>query len=269
MSALLDVLTFKEIAPDVFEGRTSRDGWYTVFGGQLIGQALRAATLTVEPDRLPHSLHSYFLRAATFDTPILFKVDRDREGATFNSRRVMGYQNDKPIISLSASFHVEEPGEVRDLAMPDVPPPETLASLPAKDTPVRGMEVKPIDGCQLWENVGPPAGSMWFRFTDISAQDRTLTRCLIAYASDLFLINSVIRPHRDRMGEKTVVTSLDHSLWIHDDAPTGEWMLHTHRSPWATGARGLSCGDIFARDGRHLASTAQEILMRLGGSGKA
>ncbi len=264
MSEILNVLTLAEKGQGEYEGTTNRDGMFTVFGGQLMAQALRAASLTVDGGRPPHSLHVYFIAAGAFDTEIRFKVLRDRDGKAFSTRRVEAYQGDRLILILAASFSEDGGGVTRVPAMPDLPGPDNFVSLPAKESPTSAAEVRPIDGCVLWEDVGPPKGAMWVRCLDDKIEDQSLNRCVIAYASDLFFPNPSIRPHRDQMGKNTLVTSLDHSLWMHGEIDASEWLLFVHDSPWLTEGRGLSRGDIYTQDGRHIASMTQQILFRPG-----
>jgi acyl-CoA thioesterase-2 len=278
MNELIGALTLKEVGPDLFEGRTSHDGWFTLFGGQVIAQALSAATLTVSPDRPVHSLHAYFLRGGAFDTPIRAEVSRDRDGGSFSSRRVVIHQNDKPILTMLASFHAPEPGFTRQPVMPDVPGPEELISLEgtqrvaAERAPetmresmtrrITALDVRPITGCQPFQREdGPAEQAMWFRCLDMPAE-QSWHRTLLAYASDLFLVNACIGPHRSQLTKGAHVASLDHGLWIHGDVNVEDWLLYVSDSPSAGQGRGMNRGHIFARDGRLVATTTQEGLMR-------
>ncbi|RVT92670.1 acyl-CoA thioesterase [Sphingomonas crocodyli] len=279
MNELIGALTMNAVGPDLFEGRTTNDGWFTLFGGQVIAQALSAATLTVPADRPVHSLHAYFLRGGAFDTPIKVEVARDRDGGAFSSRRVVVHQNDKPILTMMASFHAPEPGSWRQPEMPDVPPPEALPSLEdvqraaAEQAPesmresmlrrITSIDVHPITGCQPFQREdGPAEQAMWFRCRDVPA-DQSWHRILLAYASDLFLVNACIGPHRSRLKKGAHVASLDHGLWIHQDVNIEDWLLYVSDSASAGQGRGMNRGHIFSRDGRLIATTTQEGLMRL------
>jgi acyl-CoA thioesterase-2 len=276
MTTLFEILTLEEVAPDLFRGRNGSDGWRSVFGGQVLGQALAAASLTVGEDRPAHSLHAYFLRGGAFDQPIFYQVERERDGRRFSSRRVVASQNDRPIFTLSASFHAGEPGVERWEPMPDVPMPEDLptiqdliASAPggsqmarAIQRPVELIEVRTVDGyIPLAPVPGPAAGMFWFRASDVSSGSPALDRAALAYASDLFLLSVLIRPHRDTIASGDT-TSLDHALWFHEGFRADEWMLYVQSSARSGHGRGMAGGRIYTRDGRHVATVVQEGLIR-------
>ncbi len=277
MKAIADLFALHEDEPDRFIAPNGKGGWFSLFGGQLVAQALEAASRTVGDDRLAHSLHAYFLRPGAFDVPITLAVERERDGGAFSTRRVVLSQNGKPILSLLASYHTSETGPARDAAtMPDVPAPETLDATedasadygrdPSEPSPLTYLEVRPIEACRPFEvrPPEPPHGMMWVRARDPGAAGASLQRTILAYMSDLFLISVALQPHRGDMRKGAMVASLDHTLWIHAQPDVGDWLLYVQESPWAAGGRTLCKGTLFARDGRHIATVVQEGLLRLG-----
>jgi len=251
-----------------------------VFGGQVLGQALSAAQQTVEPSRAAHSLHAYFLRAGDIDAPIVYSVERTRDGGTFSSRRVVAIQHGQPILNGSISFQIEESGFEHQTAMPEVPapediapmqplPPDKLAKLPEKLQRWLGLEA-PIEFRHVWPqdklhpSKRPPYQHIWFRVAAPVGDSDALHRALLAYASDFNLIGTATLPHGISYYTHNVqMASLDHALWFHRPFRVDEWLLYSFDSPTAQGARGLARGQIFSRDGRLVASTAQEGLIRL------
>ncbi len=277
MEMISDMFALHEEATDHFTAPSGKGGWLSLFGGQLIAQALAAASKTVGDDRLAHSLHAYFLRPGVFDTPITLAVERERDGGAFSSRRVVASQNGKPILSLLASYHTTETGPTRDQAtMPDVPDPESLETIvdaaadygrdPSEPSPLTYLEVRPVEACRPFEvrPPEPPRGMMWVRVRNSGSTDASLHRNMLAYVSDLFLISTALQPHRAELGKGVMVASLDHALWIHRQPDVDEWMLYVQESPWADSGRTMCRGSIFARDGRHIATVVQEGLLRLG-----
>jgi len=276
MTGLNELLQPRPIAEDRYRVVAGKTGWRRLYGGQVVAQALAAACLTVDRDRPCHSLHAYFLRPGAFDTPIDLEVSRDRDGRSFSARRVVASQNGAPILTMLASFHVDEAGLAHDSdRMPDVPEPEGLPTIadkarargrePPKLNMLDHIDVRPIAGGIPYDPDYTEATAMfWFRFPEALPDDPVTNQLLLAYASDLFVLNTAVQPHRSAMTADVAVASLDHSIWFHSDAPCGQWMLYVQESPWAGRARGLGRGYIFARDGRHLASVAQEGLIRLG-----
>lgn len=277
MQAISDLFALREDGPDRFVAPNGKGGWHSLFGGQLVAQALEAASRTVGDDRLAHSLHAYFLRPGAFDVPIYLVVERERDGGSFSSRRVIVSQGGKPILSLIASYHSEETGPARDIeTMPDVPDPDTLESTgdaaadygrdPSEPSPLTYLEVRPIEACRPFEKrpPEPPQGIMWVRARDVGGANASLQRSLLTYVSDLFLISVALQPHRGEMRKGAMVASLDHALWIHAQPDVGEWLLYVQDSPWAGSGRTMCRGSIFARDGRHIATVVQEGLLRLG-----
>jgi acyl-CoA thioesterase-2 len=287
LAALIRQLDLERLEANLFRGQSRDLGGRSVFGGQVIGQALAAAERTVE-GRTPHSLHAYFLLPGDVAAPIVYEVDRIRDGRSFSARRVQAIQHGRPILSTIASFQVEEPGLEHASPMPEAPPPESLTSsdvlreqwLAEAEGPVHprvvealrlpsAIEFRPVDSQNmLHPKVGPPRQAYWFRAVDRVPDDPWLHRCLLAYASDATLIGAALRPHaRSWYQESMIVASLDHALWFHRPARVDEWLFYVQDSPSAQGARGLARGTIYDRGGRLVASVAQEGLMREVGGG--
>lgn len=278
LADLLDILKLERIETNLFRGASHDIGNPQVFGGQVLGQALMAATTTVD-DRIVHSLHAYFLRAGDFNLPIVYEVDRSRDGASFSSRRVVAIQNGQQIFHMSASFQVPEEGLEHQIRMPpDVPMPESLTQRSdwARDPRlsdrqrkffdrVRPFDFRPVDMERLLDgHPKEPHMNVWFRATDRIADGEALHRCVLAYVSDYYLLMAATLPHGIAFpGDTLRFASIDHAMWFHRTVRVDEWLLYSIDSPSSSGARGLSRGSIFTRDGRLVASTAQEGLMRV------
>ena len=242
----------------------------------MLGQALVAASRTVE-GRQVHSLHAYFLRRGDLSVPIVFEVDRSRDGGSFTSRRVVAIQHGQPILTMSASFQEAEPGLDHQSPMPDAPPPESLRDLaeleaeviermPNKVTgyfrnqrPFEFRAVSPDD--YLTRDKRPARRLVWFRVTGQLPEDQALHRCLLTYVSDFHLLATATMPHGVNFLELQVA-SIDHAIWFHRDLRVDDWLLYAIESPSASGARGFSRGSIYARNGALVASVAQEGLIR-------
>jgi acyl-CoA thioesterase II len=279
LAELLQLLELERLEINLFRG-TSRDiGSAQVFGGQVLGQALRAAYATTE-GREVHSLHAYFLRRGDFNAPIVYEVDRSRDGHSFSSRRVVAIQHGEQIFHMSASFQEPEAGLEHQLPMPDVPPPEALPDLreaiesqhpplPAavkrftgRDSPFEFRSVQALDFLKPVRD--EPRQDVWFRTVDRLGDDEQQHRCLLAYVSDYYLIGTAMRPHGYTMASPgMVVASIDHAMWFHRPMRVDDWLLYSMESPSASGARGFARASLFARDGRLVASTAQEGLLRV------
>ncbi len=279
IETLLSILDLEPLEHNLFRGRSPQVGWQRVFGGQVIGQALVAAARTVE-GRSAHSLHCYFMRPGDPKVPIIYEVDRIRDGKSFTTRRVVAIQHGKAIFSMSASFQVAESGLDHQIAMPDVPAPEDLPSeadlksLYLKDAPEkvraywereRPIELRPAD---LRHYVSreklAPAQNVWIKATGRLPDDPEIHRCVLAYASDMTLLDTSLFAHGRMIFDRDLqVASLDHSLWIHRPFRADEWLLYAEDSPSASGARGFNRGSLFNRDGTLVASVAQEGLIRL------
>ena len=281
LQALIGQLDLEPLEVNLFRGQ-SKDLWGPrVFGGQVIGQALVAAERTIE-GRIPHSLHAYFLLPGDSDAPIVYQVERIRDGKSFSARRVQAVQHGRPILSLIASFQAPEPGFEHAAPMPDVPPPEGLrpstelnerwlAAAGPVPAQVRdailapsAIEFRPIEPQNPLEpSPREPRQATWFRAVDRMPDDPRLHRCVLAYASDYQLVGTALRPHgRSWFQRSMIVASLDHALWFHRPARIDDWLLYVMDSPSAQGARGLARGMVFDRGGRLVASVAQEGLMR-------
>ncbi|MEO8804260.1 MAG: acyl-CoA thioesterase II [Rudaea sp.] len=277
---LIDLLQLERIEENLFRGQSRDIGTRYVFGGQVVGQALSAAQRTVDPSRSVHSLHAYFLRAGDIEAPIVYEVDRARDGKSFSVRRLVAIQHGQQIFNFSASFQVDEAGVEHQMPMPDVPPPEEIAPLPpvpaselanlppklqrwlAKKGPFEFRHVQPRN--ELNPVKRPPFQQIWFRLIDRAPDDPALHRAMLAYASDFHLIGTATLPHGISYLQHNVqMASLDHAIWFHRPFRVDEWLLYACDSPSAQGARGLTRGMIFTRDGRLVASTAQEGLLRL------
>lgn len=277
---LIDLLQLERIEENLFRGQSRDIGTRYVFGGQVLGQALSAAQRTVDPDRSVHSLHAYFLRAGDIEAPIVYDVDRARDGKSFSVRRVVAIQHGQPIFNFSASFQVSEPGVEHQMSMPQVPAPEEitpreplsaaeLANLPVKlqrwlsrKGPFEFRHVNPRN--ELKPEKRPPLQQVWFRLIDRVPDDATLHRAILAYASDFHLIGTATLPHGISYLQHNVqMASLDHALWFHRPFRIDHWLLYVCDSPSAQGARGLTRGIIFDRDGTLIASTAQEGMIRI------
>lgn len=277
---LLLLLDLEPRGPDRFEGRRKEGGIGRVFGGQVIAQALAAAERTVEEDRAAHSLHAYFLRGGSEDHTIGYAVDRQFDGGSFSNRRVVASQNGTPIFNMAVSFQREQDGLEHQVAeMPPVPSPEELESddvLRAQfadklDGRARAffMQPRPIEirasNARHWMSEGPqpPVQNSWFRAKAPLPDDPRVHRAVLAYLSDMQLLGTSIMPHGlSWMRGQVKSASLDHAIWFHGPFRADDWLLYATDSPWSGGNRGFNRGQIFARDGRLVASVAQEGMIR-------
>jgi acyl-CoA thioesterase-2 len=283
MNQLLDdlvkVLTLERIEIDLFRGQSRDIGSPQVFGGQVLGQALMAATATVE-NRTVHSLHAYFLRRGDFNSPIVYEVDRARDGNHFSTRRVVAIQHGAQIFNMSASFQSDEDGLAHQLSMPTVPAPEALPELSSYYSEILhhlspGMrrvlermhpfEFRPTQPPNfLKADKATPHRNVWFRAVSRLPDDEALHRCLLAYVSDFHLLDTALMPHGIlAMAGNIVMASIDHAMWFHRSVRVDDWLLYSTDSPSTSGARGFTRGSVFARDGRLVASTSQEGLLRV------
>jgi acyl-CoA thioesterase-2 len=276
---LIALLKLERIEENIFRGASRDIGSPQVFGGQVVGQALSAAQHTVE-GRVAHSLHAYFLRRGDVSAPIIYDVDRARDGGSFSNRRVVAIQHGRPILNLAASFQTPETGLQHQGDMPDVPPPDglkdltevaadVLENIPVKlrrfMTDKRPFEFRPVDPVSLDAREKlPPKKQVWIRAVDRLPDDRTLHQNLLAYVSDFELLATSTLPHGLSMTRGNVIlASLDHALWFHQDFRIDEWLLYSMDSPNAFGARGFARGQLFTSSGRLVASTSQEGLVRV------
>lgn len=281
-SAVADLLATLDLEPldlNLFRGQSPQNGWQRVYGGQVIAQALVAAVRTVEPTRAPHSMHAYFILPGDPKVPIIYDVDRLRDGKSFTTRRVTARQHGHAIFSMLVSFHADEIGLDHQAEMPDVPPPEQLidevemrkSSMPGLPETVRRyyererpIEMRPVE-MDRYSGTKYPDGRfhLWFRAISKLPDDPAIHQCVLAYASDLTLLDAALSRHgRTLFESKFMAASLDHALWLHRPFRADEWLLYAQDSPNLHGSRGFSRGLIFTRDGTLVASVAQEGLVR-------
>ena len=278
LEALLGILDLEELEVNLFRGRSPREGSQRVFGGQVLGQALIAAGRTVERDAA-HSFHAYFLRPGDPAAPILYQVDRTRDGKSFTTRRTVAIQHGRAIFHLEASFQRHEPGPDHQDPMPDAPDPESLPDFRERMEPFarkapaevkRWLETdRPIDLRYVTEfdpiepEKLPPRQLVWLRADGALADSRLLHQCVVAYASDLTLLDTAALPHGiSWIGRGWQIASLDHAMWFHRDFRADEWLLFEQQSPVAAGARGFTTGRLFTRAGALVVSVVQEGLFR-------
>jgi acyl-CoA thioesterase II len=276
---LLSLLELEPIEENLFRGRSQDLGYRQLFGGQVLGQALSAASKTVEASRRVHSLHGYFLRPGDAALPVVYTVDRVRDGGSFSTRRVVAIQKGQPIFTGMASFHADEPGASHQSPMPQVTGPEGLPSdiellsrhadrLPQrvreKFLGEKPIEMRPVTYVDPFApHPAEPIRHIWFKANGELPDDPQVHRYLLTYASDFNLLGTAMYPHGLSVLQPDLqIASLDHALWFHGDLRMSEWLLYTMESPWSGNARGLANGRIFTRDGRLVASVAQEGLIR-------
>ncbi|HKT73426.1 MAG TPA: acyl-CoA thioesterase II [Steroidobacteraceae bacterium] len=273
---LLNLLELEQLEVNLFRGESRDIGSAQVFGGQVLGQALTAASATIS-GRVVHSLHAYFLRRGDFNAPIVYQVDRSLEGRSFSNRRVTAIQHGEQIFNMTASFQVPEAGFDHQIPMPRVRPPEELSEsshmtkeyiegLPERQRRLalqpRPFEFRLVPSTPQLPHVDT-ARQFWFRAVSALPDDERLHRCLLAYVSDFFLLDTARLPHDISQAKQGVLlASLDHAMWFHRTVRVDDWLLYAVESPSASGARGFARASVFARDGRLVASTAQEGLVR-------
>ena len=276
---LADVVKLLDLEPlevNLFRGESRDIGAPQVFGGQVLGQALAAASRTVE-GRIAHSLHAYFLRRGDFNAPIIYDVDRSRDGHSFSSRRVVAIQHGEQIFNMAASFQVVEDGLDHQIEMPRVPGPQELPDqseqmralmdrmperqrrIASKPRPFEFRMVQPLEPPNR-----TPSRQVWLKATSALPDDETLHRCLLAYVSDYYLLDTSMLPHTTALiSDNVIMASIDHAMWFHRPLRVDEWLLYVLESPSASGARGFARASVYSRDGRLVASTAQEGLLRV------
>ncbi len=275
---LLSILDLEPLEHNLFRGQSPKSGWQRVFGGQVIGQSLMAASRTVD-GRHPHSLHGYFMLPGDPKVPIIYEVDRIRDGRSFTTRRVVAIQHGRAIFSMSASFQLDEQGFDHQVPMPKVPGPDELPTeeevkaglMPQMPEPMRAyyererpIEMRPVE-IKRYMSRDPmaPQFHVWIRTTGKLPDDAAIHQCVLAYASDMTLLDTSLVPHGKTVFEPTIqAASLDHALWFHRPFRADEWLLYAQDTPNASGARGFSRGLIFTQDGTLVASVAQEGLVR-------
>jgi acyl-CoA thioesterase-2 len=279
LDQVLDLLDLEQIEVDIFRGRSPEgERRQRVFGGQVAGQALVAAGRTVPADRPVHSLHAYFIRPGDPTVPLIYLVERVRDGRSFTTRRVTTIQHGKTIFTLSASFHRDEPGVEHADPMPDVPPPDAIATTAERMEKLFGPSVRqwydgnPIDirhiGPLSFEAERDPSlrttrNMVWLRVDGDLPDDPLLHVCLMTYASDMTLLDSVLLAHGLSWADgRTTGASLDHAMWFHGPFRADRWLLYAQDSPVARGSRGLARGEVYTSDGDLVVSVVQEGLVR-------
>lgn len=279
MAQLLDTLDLERLEHDLYRGNSPQVGWQRVFGGQVIGQALVAAQRTVADGRYVHSLHGYFMRPGDPGVPIVYEVDRIRDGTSFTTRRVVAIQHGQAIFSLSASFQIDETGFEHQAEMPESPAPEDL--LGENEMKAQYLANAPDNIRRYWERERPlelrplsmahylshekldPVQKVWIRTTGPVPDERHLQAAVLAYLSDMTLLDTSLFAHGSSVFDKNLqAASLDHAMWFHRPCKLDDWLLYSADSPNASGARGFARGAFFTRDGRLIASVAQEGLIR-------
>ena len=279
IDTLLETLDLEQLEVNLFRGRSPQVGWQRVFGGQVVAQALVAATRTV--DHLPvHSLHGYFLVGGDPSIPIIFEVDRIRDGRSYVTRRVVAIQHGRPIFSMAASFHAPEDNSLEhQFEMPDVPQPEALPShAELKDSlqdkapdavmryweRQRALELRPVDMRHyLTSESLPPLQNVWLRATGSVPDDPAIHAAILAYASDMTLLDTALFAHGKSVFDKDLqLASLDHAIWFHRPFRVDDWLLYAQDSPSAFGGRGFTRGSIYSQSGVLVASTSQEGVTR-------
>ncbi|BCA58523.1 acyl-CoA thioesterase [Sphingomonas sp. HMP6] len=277
---LVDLLDIEEVDTDLYRGKLGNDGFGRVFGGQVIGQALQAAQRSTDEPKIAHSLHAYFMRPGAEDHPIIYRVVRDFDGKSFATRRVIATQHGQPILSMTCSLQRPEGGLAHQDTMPEVTPPEELTSdrelrlamidrIPERFRTnfmrPRMVDIRPVSPRSWLDPVKQaPAQNSWFRVVAPIGDDPAMHRAILAYASDMSLLGTATLAHGvNWMTHKLQTASLDHTVWLHEDFRADDWLLYVCDSPWAGHARGFNRGKIFSRDGRLVASCAQEGLIRL------
>lgn len=281
LAELLRLLELERLEVNLFRGESRDIGSPQVYGGQVLSQALKAAYATVPADRHVHSLHAYFLQRGDFNAPIVYFVDRSRDGHSFSSRRVTAVQHGEQMFHCALSFQLAQGGVEHQIRMPQVPPPEAVApglvpeqllpQLPekmrqfyARERPFEFRLINPVD--MAHPHAASPHQGIWIRAVDRLPDDEILHRCLLAYIADFQLLSTATLPHAvPYMSGNLILASIDHAMWFHGPLRVDEWFLYSIDSPSASGARGFSRGSLFTRAGRLAASTAQEGLLRVTG----
>ena len=279
LDQLVSLLSMETIEENLFRGASQDLGFRQLFGGQVLGQALSAASQTVDPSRQANSMHGYFLRPGDAHKPVVYQVERLRDGGSFSTRRVTAIQNGHPIFTCSASFHEQEEGFCHQTTMPEVPQPEDLipeeelsprlakALCPEKKEKMlraKAIETRPVQVLDpLNPEISEPIKQVWFKAAGTLPKLPSLHKYLLAYASDFGLLTTSLLPHGASIWQPQMqVASLDHSIWFHEDVCLDDWLLYSMDSPWSGNSRGFARGSIYTRDGRLVASVAQEGLTR-------
>ena len=284
ISALLQLLDLEQIEENIFRGQSYQAPWGQIYGGQVLAQSLRAATLTVPENRFAHSMHAYFILPGDIHWPVLYEVDRIRDGGSFTTRRVVAIQKGRAIFNMAASFQLEQEGFEHQSAMPEVAPPEELVSdlelsetlqeelppafkLYQRNRPIEFRLVEKDASGTLASSASlqhPPVRHVWMKAKGIIPEDKFCHQEVLAYACDSNLLATALLPHRHLFSgfEDIQLASLDHAMWFHRDFRMDEWLLYALDSPSASNARGFARGSVYKRDGTLVASVVQEGLMR-------
>jgi len=279
LANLLSLLKLETIELGLYRGQSQDLGFKAVFGGQVMGQALSAAKETLPEERKVHSFHSYFLRPGDASKPIVYEVEAIRDGKSFSTRRVSAIQFGKPIFYMTASFQTEEIGFEHQILMPDVPGPDELVSdldfyqqhaayipekLRSKFICEKPIEMRPVDFQNPFSpQVSPAKRHVWFKANGVMPTDLRVHKYLLAYASDFNFLPTALQPHgRSFMAPTMQVATIDHAMWFHHDFRFDDWLLYAVDSPAASGGRGLVQGQFFSRDGKLVATTIQQGVIR-------
>ncbi|MEM7104035.1 MAG: acyl-CoA thioesterase II [Bacteroidota bacterium] len=280
IKSLLDLLKLEQIEHNIFRGQSQDVGSKRVFGGQVLAQSLQACTATVGSDRLCHSLHAYFILAGDVNAPIVFNVDRIRDGRSFTTRRAVAIQHGRPIFNMAASYQLDQPGLDYACKAPKVTMPEDLPSISelikpyldklprvvtsffSEDHPI---EYKPVEVSNyLNPEKRDPVRHLWFKTRGQMPDNQAAHRCVLAYISDFYLLGTALLPHAiPLLSQKVKMASLDHAIWFHREFRTDEWLLYAVESPNTSNSRGFCRGNVFNRQGQLVASVAQEGMVRM------
>ena len=280
LNQLISLLHLKRIDTDRFVGLSPDDAISPVYGGQVLAQAQMAAEMTVDPSRVIHSLHAYFLLPGNVEKPFVYEVDRIRDGFSFTTRRIIASQDDQIIFNMSASFQKPESGDEHQLEMPDVPGPENLLpdtelqkqfreqapkKLKELFTRIRPIEIRRVDPINpLHPEKREPVNNIWLRAAGSVGDNQAMHRAVLSYASDYTLLSTAMLPHGySFFNKKFKPASLDHAMWFHRDVKADEWLLYAQDSPSTSGSRGFCRGMFFTQDGKLVATAAQEGLLRI------
>ena len=281
LNKLIKLLDLEHLEENLFRGQSENIGGPRVFGGQVIGQALTAAVRTVPSKRFVHSLHAYFLRPGDMEYPIIYDVERTRDGGSFTTRRVVAIQKGEPIFDMALSFHKKEKGPSHQIEMIDIPgPDESISELEVKKKIIdkvplkyrdfflreRPIEIRNLPGEGMFEEPKkkPPHKHVWMKAVGKIPDDVVQHQAILAYASDMGLLSTSMNPHRLSFAKGNVMSaSLDHAMWFHRPFRADEWMLYSTDSPSASNARGFNRGSVYTEDGVLVASAVQEGLMRI------
>lgn len=278
---LIDLLTLEKKDDQLFIGQNYKTAWGRVFGGQVLGQSLHAAYQTVPNDRIAHSMHGYFILSGDINFPVVYEVDKIRDGNSFTTRRVVAYQNNKAIFNMAASFQKKEEGVNHQIVAPNILPPEVLRTdiqqvellkdknpnyyESLKKSHPKMFEFKPVEIMSHIETKNAiPFSHIWFKTKEKKILTLPEKQQLLAFASDIGLLMTATKPHREQINERPIfIASIDHAMWFHRDFDIDDWLLYAMDSPSASSARGFTRGNIFSKKGILISSVTQEGLVRI------